>query len=386
LSISADVVVAGAGVIGAAIAWKAASAGLGVVVVDPECGEAASLVAAGMLAPVSESLFGEDALLRLNLLAVNRFAAFVAELEDVTGHHVGLRREGTLAVAQDPGDYAALARLTAFRLQAGLDAEELSGRECRRLEPFLAPDVRGGALFTGDWSVDNRRYAAALHEAMRAAGVRTVPGRVAEVLARDGQVCGVRLDGAGGGSTVGCAAVVIAAGCWSGGVAGLPDGLQAAIRPVKGQLLRLRLPATMPPVLSRTVRATVRGMDVYLVPRADGEMIVGATSEERGPDRTVTAGAVHDLLHDAMSVLPVTSELILAETCTGLRPGTADNGPIVGAAGRAGLFVATGHYRNGILLSPVTADAVVACLTGQRPAAEWEPFSPDRFAALVGPA
>jgi glycine oxidase len=100
----------------------------------------------------------------------------------------------------------------------------------------------------------------------------------------------------------------------------------------------------------------------------------------------VTAGAVHDLLHDAMSVLPVTSELILAETCTGLRPGTADNGPIVGAAGRAGLFVATGHYRNGILLSPVTADAVVACLTGQRPAAEWEPFSPDRFAALVGPA
>jgi glycine oxidase len=388
LSISADVVVAGAGVIGAAIAWQAASAGLGVVVVDPECGEAASLVAAGMLAPVSESMFGEDALLRLNLLAVNRFAAFVAELEDATGQHVGLRREGTLAVAHDPGDYAALARLTAFRREAGLDAEELSGRECRRLEPFLAPDVRGGALFTGDWSVDNRRYAAALHEAMRAAGVRTVPGRVAEVLARDGQVRGVRLDasGASGDGTVGCAAVVIAAGCWSGGVAGLPDALQAAIRPVKGQLLRLRLPAAMPPVLSRTVRAMVRGVDVYLVPRADGEMIVGATSEERGPDRTVTAGAVHDLLHDAMSVLPVTSELILAETCAGLRPGTADNGPIAGAAGPAGLFVATGHYRNGILLSPVTADAVVACLTGRRPAAEWEPFSPDRFAALVGPA
>jgi glycine oxidase len=389
LSISADVVVAGAGVIGAAIAWKAASAGLGVVVVDPDCGEAASLVAAGMLAPVSESLFGEDALLRLNLLAVNRFAAFVADLEDAAGHHVGLRREGTLAVAHDPGDYAALARLTAFRREAGLDAEELSGRECRRLEPFLAPDVRGGALFTSDWSVDNRRYAAALHGAMRAAGVRTVPGRVAEVLARDGQVCGVRLADDGGASddgTVGCAAVVVAAGCWSGGVAGLPDGLQAAIRPVKGQLLRLRRPAAMPPVLSRTVRATVRGVDVYLVPRADGEMIVGATSEERGPDRTVTAGAVHDLLHDAMSVLPVTSELILAETCTGLRPGTADNGPIVGAAGPAGLFVATGHYRNGILLSPVTADAVVACLTGQRPAAEWEPFSPGRFAALVGPA
>jgi glycine oxidase len=161
----------------------------------------------------------------------------------------------------------------------------------------------------------------------------------------------------------------------------LPDPLRSAVRPVKGQLLRLRLPAGMPPVLSHTVRATVRGEEVYLVPRADGEMIVGATSEERGPDRTVTAGAVHDLLHDARTVLPVTSELILAETCAGLRPGTADNGPIVGAAGLDGLFVATGHYRNGILLSPVTADAVAACLTGGRPAGEWAPFSPRRFTA-----
>jgi glycine oxidase len=383
MAMTADVVVAGGGVIGTAIAWRAAAAGLDVVVVDPDGGEAASQVAAGMLAPVSESLFGEDALLRLNLLALRRFPAFAAELEEVTGHRVGLRREGTLAVAYDPGDHAALARLTAFRRSAGLDAEEMDGRACRRLEPFLAPGVRGGVLCAGDWSVDNRRYAAALREAMRAAGVRVVRDRAVEVRARDGRVCGVRLAGGSETGTIDAGAVVVAAGCWSGGLAGLPDALRAAVRPVKGQLLRLRVPAGMPPVISHTVRATVRGTDVYLVPRADGEMIVGATSEERGHDQSVTAGAVHDLLHDAMSVLPVTSELSLAETCAGLRPGTPDNGPIVGAAGLDGLLVATGHYRNGILLSPATADAVVACLTGRQPAEEWEPFSAQRFTAMV---
>src|SRR5207248_8520774 len=177
-----------------------------------------------------------------------------------------------------------------------------------------------------------------------------------------------------GTQEIGCSSLIIAAGCWLGEIAGLPDALRAAVRPVKGQLLRLRLPEGMPPVVGHTVRATVRGAEVYVVPRADGETIVGATVEERGADRTVTAGAVHDLLHDAITVLPALTELVLAETCAGLRPGTPDNGPAVGAAGPGGLIVAGGHYRNGILLSPVTADAVVACLTGRRPAAEWEPF------------
>ena len=174
VAVTADVVVAGGGVIGTAIAWQAAAAGLDVVLVDPERGDAASLVAAGMLAPVSEALFGEGALLRVNLLAVERFPSFAAELEDVTGHRVGLRRDGTLAIAYDPGDYAALMRLTAFRRSAGLDAAELDSRACRQLESFLTPDVHGGVLFPGDWSVDNRRYAAALREAMTAAMVRIV--------------------------------------------------------------------------------------------------------------------------------------------------------------------------------------------------------------------
>jgi glycine oxidase len=377
----ADVVVAGGGVIGTAIAWQAAAAGLDVVLVDPGQGDAASLVAAGMLAPVSEALFGEGALLQLNLLAVRRFGSFAAELEEATGHRVGLRREGTLAVAYDPGDYAALIRLTAFRRSAGLDAEELDSRACRQLEPFLTPDVHGGVLFPGDWSVDNRRYAAALGDAARSAKVRFMQDRVLEVRAGGGRVRGVRL----AGGDIDAAHVVVAAGCWSGAVGGLPDALRAVVRPVKGQLLRLRHPAGMPPVISHTIRALVRGTDVYLVPRADGEVIVGATQEERGPDRTVTAGAVHDLLHDAMSVLPVTSELILAETCAGLRPGTPDNGPVVGRCGPDGLVLATGHYRNGILMSPVTADATVALLARQAPAPEWEPFTPQRFTATDQP-
>ena len=377
----ADVIVAGGGVIGTAIAWRAAAAGLDVALVDPELGQAASLVAAGMLAPASEALFGEGALLALNLLAVRRFGSFAAEVEAATGHQVGLRREGTLAVAYDPGDYAALIRLTAFRRSAGLHAEELDSRACRQLEPFLTPDVHGGVLFADDWSVDNRRYAAALREAARRAKVRCVRDRVLAVRVRDGQVRGVRL---AEGGDIASAHVVVAAGCWSGAVSGLPDALQAVVRPVKGQLLRLRHPAGVPAVLRHTIRAIVRGTDVYLVPRADGELIVGATQEERGPDQTVTAGAVHDLLHDAMSVLPVTSELILAETCAGLRPGTPDNGPVVGRCGPAGLLLATGHYRNGILMSPVTADAAVALLADQAPAPEWEPFTPQRFAGSDG--
>ena len=383
---AADVVIAGGGVIGTAIAWRAAGAGLQVVLVDPDRGDAASEVAAGMLAPVSEALFGEGTLLRVNLLAVQRFGGFAAELEEAAGQQAGLRREGTLAVAYDPGDYAALMRLTEFRRSAGLEAQELDSRACRRLEGFLTPDVHGGALFAGDWSVDNRRYTAALRTAAASAGVRIQSGLVTEVLTADsgaaggGRACGVRLAD-GGEITAG--QVVVAAGCASGAIAGLPAPLRTAIRPVKGQLLRLRHPEGMPPVISHTVRAIVRGADVYLVPRADGEIVVGATQEERGPDRTVTAGAVHDLLHDAMSVLPVTSELILAETCAGLRPGTPDNGPVVGGCEVGGLLLATGHYRNGILMSPVTADAIVALLTGQPMAAPWEPFTPARFTAQL---
>ena len=412
----ADVVIAGGGVIGTAIGWRAALRGLSVTVVDPGQGDAATDVAAGMLSPVLESVFGETELLALNLLAVARFPGFAAELERATGLSVGLRSEGTLAVAFDKADHDRLKRLTAFRSEAGLRSQELDARACREAEPFLAPGVHGGVLAIGDLSVDNRRYAAALRAAATQAGVSFLRGHVTRVATRPHGDCDVHLASAAASGPAGAAArsavhggesgrgdedgelisartVVLAAGWRTGRIAGIPGYLAAAFRPVKGQILRLRHPAGLPPVLTHTIRAIVRGTDVYLVPRADGEVVVGATQDERD-DLDVTAGAVHDLLHDAMSVLPAVSELVLAETRAGLRPGSADNGPVVGWAERgrpaapglppSGLIVAAGHFRNGIMLSAATADAVSSLLTGDQPAAEWKPFAPERLHAPEG--
>ena len=383
----ADVIIAGGGVIGAAIAWRAARSGLTVIMVDPagdaldasdpRASDKASLVAAGMLGPVSESVFGEEQLLNLSLHAVERFPAFNRELEAETGQATGLRTEGTLAVAYDNGDLAALDRLTDFRHSIGLAAERLDARQTRRLEPFLAPSTRGGVLAQGDLSVDNRRYLAALRAAAAAAGVKTVAGTVVTAGSRRVRAA---LPGPDGPvlTTMAGRHIVIAAGHATRAVEGVPEPVRKAIRPVKGQILRLRHPAGLPHLLTRTVRAMVQGHDLYFVPRQDGELVVGATQEERD-DRDVTAGAVHNLLRDAGIAVPAVSELVFAEASAGLRPGTSDNGPVLGRADGDGLIVAAGHYRNGILLSAVTADAVTALLHGREPHPVWQPFTPGRF-------
>ena len=385
-----DVIVVGGGVIGTAIAWRAARTGRTVTLIDPGgddpgASDKASLVAAGMLGPVSESVFGEQDLLNLNLHAIDRFPAFNQELEEAAGKSTGLRTEGTLAVAYDSGDLAALDRLTSFRHSIGLAAERLDARQCRRLEPFLAPSTRGGVLAAGDLSVDNRRYLAALRAAAAAAGVRTVRGTATKVL--EGTV---RLTAPGGSgteeSTLTARHIVIAAGHATRALDGVPEEVRGAIRPVKGQILRLRHPAGIPHILTHTVRAIVQGHDLYFVPREDGELVVGATQEERD-DRDVTAGAVHDLLRDATTAVPAVSELVFAEASAGLRPGTSDNGPILGSVfgpgdgtdGNASRIIAAGHFRNGILLSAVTADAVAALLDGDKPHQAWAPFHPGRF-------
>ena len=376
-NVDPDVVIVGGGVIGTAIAWRAALHGLAVTLIDPDDDAAkASLVAAGMLGPVSESVFGEQDLLNLNLLAIGRFPGFTEELEAAAGQPTGLRTEGTLSVAYDSDDLAALQRLIAFRHSIGLAAKELDGRQCRALEPFLAPGTRGGVLASGDLSVDNRRYLAALKDAARGAGVRTVTAAVTDVAAAGGGRMRVTTS-APGDEPLSAPQVVVAAGWATRKINGVPARVRDALRPVKGQILRLRHPRTMPPIAAHTIRAIVGGRDVYIVPRADGEVVVGATQEER-EDTDATAGAVHDLLRDAMTAVPAISELILAEISVGLRPGSQDNGPIVGLAGE-GLIVATGHFRNGILLSAATADAVTALLAGKQPAAEWAPFTPGRL-------
>jgi glycine oxidase len=367
--------VVGGGVIGLGIAWRAASAGLGVTVVDEAPGRGASWAAAGMLAPVTEVHYGERVLLQLNLAAAARWPEFAAELEEASGRTVGYRPAGTLAVARDVDDNAALEDLYQFQLRCGLEVERLRSRECRQLEPGLHPSIRGGVLAAGDHQVDNRALVEALLVACERAGVTMVAGWAAELATDGDRVTGVALTG---GETLDAGAVVLAAGCWSGGLGGLAAEALPPVRPVRGQLLRLRGPADQP-----LCQHTVRGLEVYVVPRSDGRVVVGATVEEQGFDTRVTAGAVHDLLRAALELLPDVAELELLETVVGLRPGSPDNAPMLGPAGPRGLVVATGHYRNGILLTPVTADTVAELLATGRVPELIAPFGPGRFAAGV---
>ncbi len=372
---TADVVVLGAGVIGTAIAWRCAGRGLRVTVLDPTPGAGAWHTAAGMLAPSTELHYGETPLLRLNLAALAAYPAFAAELTERTGRLTGFAECGTVSAAWDGADFAALTDLHAFGARLGIEAHLLSGQELRELEPALAPGLPGGLFAPSDHQVDPRLLHAALRAAAAQAGASFATARARVVLDGD-RVSGVRLED-GTALTAGC--VVVAAGAWSAQVEGMPAHLAPRTRPVKGQTLRLRLPGA--PRIAHVVRASVKGSPVYLVPRADGQLVVGASSEEVGFDRTPRAGAVYELLRDAQSVLPELAEASLEEVATGLRPGSPDNAPIVGPAGVAGLILATGHYRNGILLTPVTADAVADLVTTGRLPALLEPFSPARFAA-----
>jgi len=364
----AAVLIVGAGVIGRACGYRLAERGHSVRLVDSG-GPAASWVAAGMLAPVSESSFGEAELTRLNLAAVPAFKAFAAELAARTGRPVGLRDEGTLVVAFNADDRAVLDRLSAYRDSLELPAERLSGSEARGLEPYLAPTVRAGVLARGDLSVDNRRYLDVLATAGELAGVVAVPGKVTGLLRDGSAVTGVQL---ADGSQLHAELVLLCSGAATQAL--VPVG----VRPVKGQILRLAVPPALGTVLRHTVRGLIRGSEIYLVPRVDGEIVVGATSEDRGFDTAVTAGAVYELLRSAYELLPVSSECVLVETSAGSRPGTADNGPLLGWL-QPGLLVATGHHRNGILLSALTAEAVADLAAGGEPAPEWKPFDARRF-------
>ncbi|MET8979764.1 glycine oxidase ThiO [Streptomyces sp. NPDC004539] len=373
-----DVLVVGGGVIGLVTAWRAAQRGLRAAVLDPEPGGGAAQVAAGMLAAVTELHHGEQTLLGLNLASARRYPDFVAELTEATGYDVGYRRCGTLAVALDADDRAHLRELHALQQRSGLESEWLSGRECRRLEPMLAPGVRGGLRVDGDHQVDPRRLAAALVVACERAGVALHRKWAERLEVAGGRATGVH---ARGGTFFGAGQVVLAGGSLSGRLAGVPDAVRPPVRPVKGQVLRLAVPAAYAPFLSRTVRAVVRGSQVYLVPRANGELVVGATSEEQGWDTTVTAGGVYELLRDAHELVPGITELPLTETRAGLRPGSPDNAPLLGPTGLPGLLLATGHHRNGVLLTPVTGDALAHALTSGELPEEARPFTPRRFTA-----
>ncbi len=373
-STGSGVVVIGGGVIGLAIAWRVAQRGEPVCVLDRGAlGAGASHVAAGMLAPVTEADAGELALLDLGLRSARAWPQFAAELASAAGvdRETILRRCGALVVARDGDEAHALERELALRHELGLEATRLRASAARRLEPALAPTVRLAVDVPGDHAADPRALVLALAEAARGAGAVLRTGAAVErLVVDDGRVAGVQL---AGGEHVGARQVVVAAGAWSAQLEGLPAAARPPLRPVKGQILRLRDPDG-PGLLERIVRFE----GGYLVPRGDGRYVLGATVEERGFDTTVTAGGIYELLRDAGELVPGVYEMVVEESAAGLRPATPDNAPLLGSSEVVeGLVWATGHHRNGILLAPLTAQIVAGALAGEAaPAA----FDPGRFA------
>lgn len=354
-----DALVVGAGAIGLACAWRAGQAGLRVRVLERDVpGAGASGVAAGMLAPVGEATWGEDRLVELALRSHERWPRFAEELTAASGAQVGFLRQGALHAALDPDEAAELRRRFELMRELGLEAEWLRTSEARELEPGLTPRCAAALIAPHEAAADPRMLVEALRLACERAGVEVVTG--AEV--KDGLYGDERIEGVktADGREHRAPATVLAAGAWSGQAAWLPPEARPPVRPVKGEILTLR--ASGRPPCERVV-VTER---VYMVPRGDGRLVIGATVEEKGFDTTITAGGVLELLREGYRALPEVAELELVETVAGLRPGTPDNMPLVGPGAIAGLVLATGHFRNGILLAPLTADLVAATLAGDR--------------------
>ena len=346
------VAIIGAGVVGLSIAWRLAARGARVSVFDKgAAGAGATHAAAGMLAACSEAEPGEQALIALGRESQARWPAFAAELQAASGVDVELRQEGTLVVALTADDQARIAHHLVFQQQLGLPLQWISAAETRRREPHLAGKLAGAVWSPEDHQVDNRKLAAALRVAAERAGaVIREHMAVQEIPVAGGRATGVAL---ADGTRFAADVVVLAAGAWSRGIGGVSPELRPPVRPIKGQMLCLRMDAKAP-LLNHVVWAP----GVYMVPRRDGRLIMGATVEERGFDTTLTAGGVLTLLEAAWRTVPAIEELPIDEMWVGHRPGSRDDAPILGPGPVEGLVYATGHHRNGILLAPVTADTI----------------------------
>lgn len=356
-----DTAVLGGGVIGLACAWRARQLGRSVLLVERDrLGSGASNVAAGMLAPVAEAEFGgaAQAVLEMNLRSAAMWPGFATELAQASGIELELYHSGTLMLARDDDEARELERQGALRESLGLQTRRLRASQARALEPALAPTVRLALEAPDDHSIDPRSLVQALSRACERAGVQVLAdaGSAALELDAGGSVCGLRLHD---GSIVSAGTVVLAAGAWSGSVDGLSQDALPRVRPVKGQILRLRDPGG-PGLITRVLRYE----GGYIVPRGDGRYVLGATVEEQGFDAHPTAGGVYELLREAWELVPGITELTIEEIGVSFRPGTPDNVPLIGLAGPRGLIHATGHYRNGILLTPLTAELVCQALAG----------------------
>lgn len=388
--LEADVAVIGGGVVGHGIAWEARRSGRSVVLIDEAPGSGASWAAAGMLAPVSELHYQEEGLLELMLESSARWPEFAATL--TAGEDAGYLTTPTLAVGADPADRRALMDLRDVQRTHGLEVEPLTIREARSREPLISPAISCALDIPADHQVDPRKLVRAIADGLAghgqeiaAAGGYAVREHAAGLLWDGGRVCGVRL--AGGGS-VRAAETVVASGLAAARLQNLPEGLHLPLRPVYGDILRLRVPAHLQPLLTATVRGMVRGVPVYIVPRQDGTVVIGATQREDGVPGT-SAGGVYQLLRDAQVLLPAVAELELLEATARARPGTPDNAPLLGrvpASGQvpgtdvAGLIIATGFFRHGVLLTPAAA-AICRQLMDGIADPRWAAFRPGRFSA-----
>ena len=352
-----DLLVVGGGVIGLSCAWRLAQRGARVAVLERgEPGGGATRVAAGMLAPVGELTFGEPELLELTLAAAKLYPEFVAEIEAATGTRTGYEPLGALHVALDRDEAAQLRRVHDLQRSLELEAEWLPPRRCRELEPGLTPSFHGGVFAAGEAAVDPRALTEVLVAAASGEGVEVLGGtEVAESVFEGERLVGARTSA---GEELRAETVVLAGGAWSGNAEWLSAEARPPVRPVKGQVVELRSRGEEP--VAHHILASER---VYLVPRNDGRLVIGATVEEMGYDTAVTAGGVHELLREAYRLLPDVAEMEWVGATAGLRPGTPNNLPLVGPGAIDGLVLATGHFRNGILLAPLAAQAVADLLS-----------------------
>jgi glycine oxidase len=373
LSPSPTVAIIGSGVIGLAIAWRLAQRGAKVSVFDKgAAGSGASHAAAGMLAAHLEAEPREENLIALNRASQALWPAFAQELEATSGLSVDLRTEGTLLLALTGDDQSRLKHVLSFQKSLGLPLEWLTTAEVRRREPYLTPTISGAIFSPQDHQVDNRAVAAALRMAVLKAGITLRENTAVErVVTSDNRVTGIGI----AGETVAADVVILAAGAWSRSIAGLPAASLPPVRPVKGQMLALRMDPQAP-----LLRHVVWAPGAYLVPRKDGRLLIGATVEEKGFDPNLTAGGQLALLEATWRALPGIEELPIHEMWVGFRPGSRDDAPIIGPSPLAGLVYATGHYRNGILLTPITAEAMATLVMEGKMDSRVANFGFERFA------
>ena len=368
-----DTLIVGGGIVGLGIGWKLAQQGQSVTILDRgAAGREASWAAAGLLAPATEVHYQEDKNLRLGLESMRLYPQFVAELEAYTGQKVDYRTEGAIAVAATGDDAADMKDLYEYQLELGLPVRWMSGEEVREAEPSLSPYITAGVSCPMDHHIDNRLLVDALKAAyLKAGGSLREHLEVTRIVIENAAYAGVEA----GGERFVSRKLLIAAGAWSGLLPGLPDAVRPPVRPVKGQLFSVRSPR------QDFLKHFIRSPRLYIAPKSDGRIVMGATVEEMGFNRDLTAGGLYSLLKEAWDHLPGVYDLPIQEIWCGFRPGSRDNSPVLGESAIPGVYFATGHHRNGILFGPVTAETMSTLLLSGVVPESIRPFAPSRFSA-----